>query len=129
MTKLHELLQGNSSVTFAQTEFNGLQGSFRFTWSKTKNDPDTYPVQIKVEKEKWASFLWVNCRITIDELIAEVEKNYSHLTLEKHIKATPKRQSNKKQKAQAPTYYIKNTNAKVGEPTTIGTNHPPFEIV
>lgn len=123
--KLHELLQDNSSVTFAHTKYEGLAGSFRFTEPRTKNDPHTYPVQIKTAGESWASFLWVDCRLTVDELIAVVEKEYPHLILEKSIKPTPKRKASRKKK-QVKKYHIKNINPAVGEPTT--TDKPLFEV-
>ena len=128
--KAYELLEGKSSAYIAKAEAQGHKIKVRIIRSKAQNDKNTWTAQIKVfaKGEKWMACHWFDCRNTIDEILNSVKEIFPHISFEKEIKTVDYVTRSKKAKAKKTTYQIK-TAGNVGQPRTIETDKPLFEII
>lgn len=128
--KAYELLEGKSSAYIAKAQSQGYNIKVRITRSKSRNSLNTYNAEIKViaRGERWIQCHWFDCRDEVDQVLAAVQEKFPHIAFEKEIKTVDYAAPRKKAKKQKTAYYIK-TSGEVGQPRTVKTNKPLFEIV
>jgi len=123
------LTSAYSSLWVAKATNKGYTIRLRVTRGGNRNDKNTWRIQVKVfaKGEKWAACHWFDIRHeTLREAIDSAAENFKALDFAPDFKAI--RKSGPRATKKAAVYYIKNTNAEVGEPTMVKTNAPLFTL-